>query len=242
MIRCSWESSSMKILKKILNILVSGSVPVIISGLSILFLLSPMFMNLEYNRPNFPMDNYGFTTEERLVFGNQTRRYLVSSMKLDDLRELKFADGDQIYTESELTHLEDVKIVLRGVLRVFAGAAAVLMLGGTVANTQDWKDDFLNAIFRGGKITTGLLIIILLLTLISFQSLFTNFHMIFFEGDSWLFYYSDTLIRLFPIRFWQDIFLLFGLATLAGGIILGWVMPAWILRSNKSDPGTEKSG
>jgi len=232
----------MKIFKKILNILASGAVPIIISGLSILILLSPMFMNLEYNRPNFPEDNYGFSTEERLIFGNQTRRYLVSSMSLDDLRELKFADGDQIYTESELTHLEDVKVVLRGVLRVFAGAGAVLMLGGTVANTRNWKEDFLNAIFRGGKITTGLLIIILLLTLVSFQSLFTNFHMIFFEGESWLFYYSDTLIRLFPIRFWQDIFLLFGLATLAGGIILGWVMPAWILRSNKNIPGPEKTG
>lgn len=232
----------MNILKKILNVLVSGAVPIIISGLSVLILLSPMFMNLEYNRPNFPEDNYGFSTEERFIFGNQTRRYLISSMSLDDLRELKFADGDQIYTEGELTHLEDVKVVLQGVLRVFAGAAAVLSLGGAVAYTRNWKDDFLNAIFRGGKITTGLLIIILLLTLVSFQSLFTNFHMMFFEGDSWLFYYSDTLIRLFPIRFWQDIFLLFGLATLAGGIVLGWVMPAWILCSKKSDPGTDKSG
>ncbi len=232
----------MNILKKTLNVLVSGAVPMIISGLSVLILLSPMFMNLEYNRPNFPEDNYGFSTEERLIFGNQTRRYLVSNMGLDDLRELKFADGDQIYTEGELTHLEDVKVVLQGVLRVFAGAAAVLSLGGAVAYTQNWKDDFLNAIFRGGKITTGLLIIILLLTLVSFQSLFTNFHMMFFEGDSWLFYYSDTLIRLFPIRFWQDIFLLFGLATLAGGIVLGWVMPAWILRSKKNIPDTEKTG
>jgi integral membrane protein (TIGR01906 family) len=199
-------------------------------------------MNLEYRRPNFPEDSYGFSTEERLTFGNQTRRYLISSMKLDDLRELKFADGDQIYTESELTHLEDVKVVLQGVLRVFAGAAAILSLGGAMAKTQQWKEDFLDAIFLGGKITTGLLLIILLLTLVSFQSLFTNFHLLFFEGDSWLFYYSDTLIRLFPIRFWQDIFLLFGLATLAGGILLGWVLPARILRSKKNIPRTEKTG
>ena len=228
--------------KKILNILVSGSVPMIISVLSILILLSSLFMNLEYNRPNFPEDSYGFSTDERLIFGNQTRRYLITNMNLDDLRELKFTDGDQIYTERELTHLKDVKIVLQGVLRVFAGAAAVLALGGVMAYAQNWKDDFLNAIFRGGKITTGLLLIILLLTLVSFQSLFTNFHLIFFEGDSWLFYYSDTLIRLFPIRFWQDIFLLFGLATLAGGIILGWVLPTWILRSKKNNPETEKTG
>jgi integral membrane protein (TIGR01906 family) len=215
----------MSILKKPLNILVSISTPIIISVLSILILLSPLFMNLEYRRPNFPVDNYGFSTGERLDFGNKTRRYLISGSSLDDLRELKFADGDPIYTERELTHLEDVKIVLQGVLRVFAAAAIILSLGGALANTQDWKGDFLKAVFLGGRITSGLLIIILFLTLVSFQSLFTNFHLLFFEGDSWLFYYSDTLIRLFPIRFWQDIFLLFGVSTMTGGIILGWVLP-----------------
>ena len=224
----------MNILKKILILFVSVSVPFIISVFSILILLSPLFMNLEYRRPNFPEDNYGFSTEERLSFGNQTRRYLISSMSLDELRELRFAEGDQIYVERELIHLEDVKVVLQGVLRLFAGAIVVLSLGGALANTQDWKDDFLKAVFLGGKITTGLLFVILFMTLLNFQSLFTNFHLIFFEGDSWLFYYSDTLIRLFPIRFWQDIFLLFGLTTLTGGIILGWVLPARSQRSKKN--------
>jgi integral membrane protein (TIGR01906 family) len=223
----------MTILKKSLNFLISVSVPIIISVLSILILLSPLFMKLEYRRPTFPEDNYGFSTEERLLFGDQTRRYLITGMSLDDLRELKFTDGDQIYTQRELTHLEDVKVVLQGVLRVFAGAAFIYSLGGVFAFRKEWREDFLAATFLGGKITTGLLIIILVLTLISFQSLFTNFHLVFFEGDSWLFYYSDTLIRLFPIRFWQDIFLFFGLATLAGGILVGWALPYWILRSQK---------
>jgi hypothetical protein len=41
-----------------------------------------------------------------------------------------------------------------------------------------------------------------------------------------LFNYSDTLIRLFPIQFWQDVFLGFGLLTLLGGGILGWGITA----------------
>ena len=44
----------------------------------------------------------------------------------------------------------------------------------------------------------------------SFDALFTEFHRIFFEGDTWLFLYSDSLIRLFPERFWQDVFLAIG--------------------------------
>jgi integral membrane protein (TIGR01906 family) len=217
-------------IKKILAALVPLTIPILIGFLAILILLSPLFMNLEYQRTNFPVDSYGFTTEERMEFGNQTRRYLITKMPLDDLRELKFKDGEPIYEERELSHLEDVKIVLQGVMRVFYGTAAVLMLAGYIAISREWKEGFLKAIYLGGKITTGLLVLMLVFTVISFQALFTNFHLIFFEGDSWLFLFSDTLIRLFPVRFWQDIFLVFGLFTLAGGILLGWVLPVLIPR------------
>jgi len=216
----------MTIIKRIYSALVTLSIPIIISVLSILVLLSPIFTNLEYRRPGFPDDSYGFTTTERLDFGNQTRRYLISNNTLENLQQLVFENGDPIYIDRELSHLEDVKIVLQGVLKVFYGAAAVYVLGGLFARSRGWQTDYYKAIFLGGKITAGLLVMILFLTLISFQALFTNFHLLFFEGDSWLFFYSDTLIRLFPVQFWQDIFLVFGILTLAGGILLGWVLPA----------------
>jgi uncharacterized membrane protein len=44
---------------------------------------------------------------------------------------------------------------------------------------------------------------------------------LFFTGDSWLFLYSDTLIRLFPMRFWQDAFLFAGALDVLGGLALG---------------------
>jgi len=216
----------MTVIKKVFSALVTLSIPIIISVLSILVLLSPIFTNLEYRRPGFPDDSYGFSTAERLDFGNQTRRYLISSNTLEDLNQLVFENGDPIYIDRELSHLEDVKSVLQGVLKVFYGAAAVYVLGGLIARSRDWQTIYLKAIFLGGKITAGILVMILFLTLISFQALFTNFHLLFFEGDSWLFFYSDTLIRLFPVQFWQDIFLVFGILTLAGGILLGWVLPA----------------
>ena len=54
-----------------------------------------------------------------------------------------------------------------------------------------------------------------------FFRFFAGFHSLFFEGDSWLFLFSDTLIRLFPIRFWQDAFLFAALIALGGGLALG---------------------
>ena len=181
-------------------------------------------MNLEYQRPNFPEDQYGFSTEERLDFGNQTRSYLVTNTKLDGLRDLKFDSGDPLYVERELEHLEDVKIVLQGVFKVFWGAVIVLVLGGVYARFRNWWKGYTLSVSKGGWLTAGLLGTILFLSIVSFRSLFTNFHRIFFEGDSWLFQFSDTLIRLFPLRFWQDVFLVFGITTLAGGILLGWLL------------------
>lgn len=221
--------------KAVLNLLVTLSIPLILCTLSILGLLSPVFINFEYQRPGFPEDSYGFSTEERLDFGNETRRYLISSQSLDVLRQLEFENGDPIYKERELTHLEDVKVVIQGLLRVFYAGVAVFFIGGYIARSNQWQEDFKRAVFRGGRLTAILLLTVLFFTLISFQALFTSFHRVFFEGDSWLFYYSDTLIRLFPIRFWQDIFLIFGLLSLAGGGILGWGIPALIKSSSKKE-------
>lgn len=212
--------------KKILNFFVTLAIPIILSTLSILLLLSPLFINQEYQRPGFPEDGYGFSTEERLEYGNKTRRYLVTRQTLDVLRELEFKNGDDLYQERELVHLEDVKVVIQGLLRVFYGAIAVLIGGGIVSSRDQRQNEFWLAIIRGGRLTAILLLTILFFTLISFRALFTSFHLIFFDGDSWLFNYSDTLIRLFPIRFWQDAFLVFGLVTLAGSGVLGWGIPA----------------
>ena len=162
----------MKIFKHVFNVLVALSVPIIISVIAVLFLLSPLFINLEYRRPGFPEDSYGFTLEERVEYGNKTRKYLISSDTLDDLRELVFKDGEPIYIERELTHLEDVKVLLRQVLWVFYGAGAVFSFGGTLSRRRGWEESYFSAIALGGKITTYLLVLILFFTLVSFQALF----------------------------------------------------------------------
>jgi uncharacterized membrane protein len=58
--------------------------------------------------------------------------------------------------------------------------------------------------------------------LLSFGVFFVAFHNVFFEPGTWVFYYSDTLIRLFPERFWRDIFLYVGGFAIISGLALGW--------------------
>ena len=53
------------------------------------------------------------------------------------------------------------------------------------------------------------------LIVLGFDGFFTRFHEVFFSGDSWRFSTADTLIRLYPERFWEDV------SRLAAAIAVG---------------------
>jgi integral membrane protein (TIGR01906 family) len=56
----------------------------------------------------------------------------------------------------------------------------------------------------GGVITAGLIAVIGLSAVFAWQAWFVAFHEIFFAQGSWTFNFTDTLIRLFPEKFWID--------------------------------------
>jgi integral membrane protein (TIGR01906 family) len=210
---------------RIFSILITLSIPVLISVALIRLLLTPLFTAVEYRMPYFPQDSYGFSLEERLEYGQITRRYLVSDQGEDVLRSLKFNSGEPLYLEREISHLVDVKNVLQGAFSAW-WLSLGLFLGGLGGIFFLQGQEKLGLILsKGGWLTVGLVIFLLVFSLLSFNTLFTRFHQVFFEGDTWLFRYSDTLIRLFPIRFWNDVFILFGLLTLLTGGLVGYFSP-----------------
>ena len=62
-----------------------------------------------------------------------------------------------------------------------------------------------------------------LLAFVNFHLFFTAFHRLFFEGDTWLFPRSDTLIQLFPLPFWMDATFILALLPLAESLIVAAV-------------------
>jgi len=184
--------------------------------------------------PYFPPDPYGFTKADRLKWAPYALNYLTNNADISYLADLKFEDGKPLYNERELSHMDDVKRVTQGALRVwYASVALLALLGiwawlGRFASAPQWAEAYRLGLMRGGwlmvilAITVGLIALIgILVSPDLFFSFFTGFHHLFFEGDSWLFLFSDTLIRLFPIRFWQDAFLWVAIIALGGGIALG---------------------
>ena len=211
----------------ILAWIVTLIVPIALIGLGLRLLLSPLFLQIEYNMPYFPPDEFGFTKEERLKWAPYALNYLTNNEDISYLGDLKFDDGTPLYNERELSHMDDVKVVTQGALRVWYASLAVLLLLGVWAWSGGWWPDYLLGLMRGGWLMVGLAVTVGVIVEVGialnpnvFLNFFAGFHSLFFEGDSWLFLYSDTLIRLFPIRFWQDAFLLAAVIALGGGIAL----------------------
>ncbi|MBK8823444.1 MAG: TIGR01906 family membrane protein [Anaerolineales bacterium] len=220
----------------VLSYLTSLLVPLALIGTALRILLSPIFINVEYRMPYFPADEFGFTQQDRLQWAPFALEYLVNSADISYLGDLKFDNGNPLYNERELSHMADVKNVVRGALQAWMISLVGLILIAVLAYRQKWMPDYVLGLRRGGMWMIGLATALGLIAGVGivlnpdvFWQFFTLFHQVFFTGDSWLFYYSDTLIRLFPIRFWQDAFLWAAILALGGGLAL-----AFGIRSAKS--------
>jgi integral membrane protein (TIGR01906 family) len=186
---------------------------------SIRILLNPFFLDYEYNLPNFPADEFGFTKADRLHWGKLSLDYLTNKAGPEFLADLKFEDGTPIYIDRELSHMLDVKNLVQFMMKVMLPMAAFLVLAWILAWRLSWTSQFWRAVSMGGWLTLGMIGLILVGTVINFDALFTGFHHIFFTGSTWLFYTNDTLIRLFPEKLWSDAFTFMGVFTLATGVI-----------------------
>lgn len=203
------------------NVFVSILTPLTILMLSIRLLITPLFAQIEYRMPGFPDDPFGFSLKDRLTWSDPSIRYLVNSESITFLEELRFEDGEPIFNERELSHMQDVKKVVTGMRFALLGATLMLVVITVLAIKGGWQQSLSTAYVRGAWLLIGLIIAILIFVSLNFENLFTWFHQIFFESGTWRFYTSDTLIRLFPMRFWRDAFIFVGgLSALLSGVMI----------------------
>ena len=206
--------------RQVLSWAVALLVPVALVLTSVRLMMNPLFLQFEYNQASFPADPFGFTKEDRLHWSGIDLDYLLNSAGISFLGDLRFDNGQPVYNERELRHMVDVKNAVKGALTVWV-ASLVLLLGlGLLAWGLGWLDALRAGLVRGGWLTLLLLGAILLFVLFGFGVFFVGFHEVLFPAGSWTFEYSDTLIRLFPERFWRDVFTIVAILPLAGGLAL----------------------
>jgi integral membrane protein (TIGR01906 family) len=217
------------------HVLLCVTLPVALLLTGVRLLLTPAFVRLDYGLPGFPQDPYGFSSSERIYWADIALEYLLNDEPISFLSDLRFEDGTSVYNARELKHMLDVKILVKQAMSVWlatlaASVAIVLLLGQFGGKVRAWQA------LRGAARTTLVAMgVLLVLIAAAFQFVFVGFHRIFFQGDTWLFLYSDTLIRLFPERFWLTAFVAIVAAALALACLL-WLVSREALRSLAETP------
>ncbi len=208
-------------LLRILSLLVTLAVPMLLVLISIRLLTTETYLRLEYTKPDFPPDEYGFTIEDRLHYGPYAVQYLTSNAGIDYLASLTFPNGAPFFNERELDHMLDVKKVMQIAFAALGVTLFLFALNVVVLNrSPGGRQALRQGLFSGGVLMLVILIGLVLYVVIDWDAFFTRFHEMFFSEGSWQFSFSDSLIRLYPVRFWQDAALTIGGLSGLGALLL----------------------
>lgn len=203
-------------IQRVLQALIVLSLPVILVLVSVRLVMTEQFLQLEYNRPGFPEDQYGFTTEDRLEYGPYGVLYLTNNEPISYLAELEI-NGVQAFNARELKHMEDVQAVTQSAFQVLLLAGAVAVFCSVLlARRPSSRLNLMQAWRWGGQLTIALMVVGILGAVVAWEFFFDTFHEIFFADGTWQFYRGDTLIRLYPEQFWFDAALSIGVLTVLG--------------------------
>lgn len=211
---------------RILKFALVLAVPYLLVIGAVRLLVTDGYLSIAYARAGFPPDPFGFTTAERLDYASANFRYVREALPLAALADAR-RDGALRYNARELKHMQDVQAVFQA---VWAGWLVVLglSLAGvvTLGRRRETRLRLLEAIRSGGLLTAGLITVVGALAVLAWRAWFVAFHQVFFAAGSWTFAISDTLIRLFPERFWFDAALTIAGLSSIGGATLG--VAAWV--------------
>ncbi|WP_421083555.1 TIGR01906 family membrane protein [Rothia nasimurium] len=192
--------------------LLALSVPILIITIALRAVASNVFLWIEYHRPGFPADSYGFDTQERLRLGSYGLDYILNFAPHTFLSEIT-TDGRAAFLTSEVEHMTDVKRVM-----LWATAFALFMLVMALIAGRSLRlrapGVIRSSLFAGAWATLILITGLAVAGVLGWETFFTTFHEVFFPQGNWQFALDDTLIRLYPPQFWIDA------ALAAGSLIL----------------------
>lgn len=215
--------------------LIAVVVPPTLIGNAMRVLATDTFVRYELGREGFPSDRHGLTDEQRETLALLGLRSIeAGSEGIILLERATLPDGSPAFDRRELSHMADVRALFvpiqRGGLIV---VLAIVALAVALARTR-----LRTAVPRGllaGALTTLVIAVLLVpVILLGFDGFFTRFHEMFFEGDSWRFSSTDTLIRIYPERFWEDVSRLAATITVVQAIVLAPLAWWWLRSARRS--------
>jgi integral membrane protein (TIGR01906 family) len=219
----------------VLVVLIAVFVPPTLVSNALRVLATGTFVRYELGRDGFPPDRYGFTDEQReelALLGLRSIQPGTEGIAL--LERATLPDGSPAFDERELKHMEDVRSLF---VPLQWGALFVPLALGILAVAfarSRLRAVVPRGVLAGALATLGIAVVAVPVILLGFDDFFTSFHEMFFEGDSWRFSNTDTLIRIYPERFWEDVSTLAAVLTVAQALLLGPLAWWWLRAAKRS--------
>lgn len=141
----------------------------------------------------------------------------------------------ELFNQREVTHLRDVKGLIWLDYRLLLGTLVYVLAYAGVSllwrRKRYWRR-LAWGIVGGGGITLALMLALGVGTLLNFDQLFLQFHLLSFANELWMLDPTrDYLIMLFPRGFWYDAAIFCVLATAGLAIVLGGVSGFFLKRT-----------
>ena len=128
-----------------------------------------------------------------------------------ELEQAKLPNGAPAFQAREIEHMLDVRVLIATVFPLALISGALLRRPcDRVSQDARYRDVVAQGLGAGSILTLVLLVGLIAYVLLNFDSFFLTFHRLFFEGDTFMFRYDDTLIRLYPEQLWSDAAILIG--------------------------------
>jgi len=208
-----------------LQALIALLLPVVLVIGSIRLVATDAYLAFEYGRADFPADGLGFDAGQRLAYASVNLRFVRDGLSIGALAGQRLGDTP-LYNDRELSHMQDVQRVYQAAgFGWMIALNMVLLAAFALGWRRQTRPALAASLKRGGLLTAGLVAGVGLLAIAAWRVWFVAFHRVFFQPGTWVFSTSDTLIRLFPEKFWFDTALMLAGFSLAGGLLIaliGW--------------------
>ena len=201
-------------------------------------LATDTFVRHEIDRGGFPPDRYGLTTAERRRLAlTGLHSILPGSAGIVLLERATLPDGSTAFDSRELRHMRDVRSRL-GVAYTAQLVALIMiaLLAIVLHRSRRWRFVVPCGLLIGSLLTLVIAALAVPVILLGFDGFFLRFHEVFFNGDTWRFSNTDTLLRIYPEAFWQDVAKLAAAIVVGQAVVVGLAAGWWARRSRPVTP------
>ncbi len=200
-------------LSRIADIWIAVATPLTILALTIPLFLNPIWVGFEQGRAQATART-GFSETDLKIATDSILSDLVFGPPAFDVA----LAGTPVLDEREREHMRDVRGVFIG---FFAVAAAVAVVALVVAARREpgkrratWR-----AIRAGAMSMVEALVVLGIVAVVAFDTLFDLFHRLLFSGGSYTFDPgTERLVQLFPFQFWQETAIAVGVVAIVAAI------------------------